>query len=180
MKKVGIATRLLVVIAVLSLAAFTVAGCGSDKNDSGSTATSGSGGGAAGGTKQYDSGQTVGSSKKVVVDSDASFSAEQQAVVDRIGEFADATATQNYKKLCNDILSKSAQKIGGNCVETFSKSGAALKDFKITVKSVKIGSDGKSATATIDVSSNVNKAQQSQTLSLVKENGDWRVEIIPQ
>ena len=88
--------------------------------------------------------------------------------------------TEKYKVLCNDILAKSAQKIGGDCVKTFSQSGAQLTDFKITVNSVKIAKDGKSATAIVDVTSNVNKAQQSQNLSLVKENGEWRIEILPQ
>jgi hypothetical protein len=126
------------------------------------------------------SGETVGSAKKVVVGEDSQFDANQKAVVDRIGEFADATANQNYKKLCNDILSKSARKIGGDCVRTFSQSGSQLKDFKITVKSVKIGKTEKTATAVVDVTSNVNKAQQSQNLSLVKESGDWRIQILGQ
>jgi hypothetical protein len=154
-----------------------VVGCGGDKSDSGS-ASSGSSG-SAGGT-EMDSGDTVGDSKKVVVGKDSDFDAEQKAVVDRIGEFGDATATQNYKKLCNDLLSKSAQKIGGDCVKTFSQSGAQLKDFKITVQSVKIGKDDKTATATVDVTSNVNKAVQSQNLSLVKEGGEWRIQILGQ
>lgn len=181
MKKVGIAARLLAVAAILSLAAFVVVGCGGDdKNSSNTSANGSSGGGTSTGGKEYDSGDTVGDSKKVVVGKDSDFDAEQQAVVDRIGEFADATASRQYKKLCNDILSKSAQKIGGDCVRTFSQSGAQLKDFKITVQSVKVDKNGKEASAVVDVTSNVNKAQQAQTLTLVKEGGEWRVQILGQ
>ncbi|MFT4050404.1 MAG: hypothetical protein QM648_11305 [Solirubrobacterales bacterium] len=184
MKKFGFAARLLVVAVVLSLAAFAVAGCGSDdKKDTVSTdasQTSSSGGSDSGQTKEYSSGETVGKSKKVVVESDADMSAQQQAVIDKIGEFADATANKDYKALCNDILSKQAQKIGGDCVATFEKTGAQLKDFKISVNSVKIAKDGKTATAVIDVTSNVAKAAQSQNLSLVKEDGDWRIQILGQ
>lgn len=176
MKKVEFAARLVAIVAVLSLAAFAVAGCGGDKNEN----NSGGSGGSASGTKQYDSGETVGEAKKVVVDSDTDFNAEQQAVIARIGEFADATANQDYKTLCNDILSKEASKIGGNCVKTFEQTGAQIKDFKITVKSVKMGADGKTATATVDVTSNVNKAVQAQTLSMVKEGGEWRIQILGQ
>ncbi len=178
MNKVGFAARLLAVVAVLSLAAFAVAGCGS-KNDN-SSSSSGSGGGTASGTKQYDSGETVGSAKKVVVDSNQDMSAEQQAVISQIGAFADATAGHNYKKLCNDLLSKEAQKIGGDCVKTFSQTGAQIKDFKITVKSVKVAPDGKTATAQVNVSSNTGGQNQAQTLSLVKENGQWRIQILGQ
>lgn len=176
MKKVGIAARLLAVAAILSLAAFAVVGCGGDKNENGSG--SGSGSTASGG--DLSSGDTVGESEKVVVGKDGNFDAEQAAVVERIGEFADATANKKYKVLCEDILSKSASKIGGDCVKTFSQSGAQLKDFKITVNSVKIAKDGKTATAVVDVTSNVNKAQQSQNLSLVKEGGEWRIQILGQ
>lgn len=171
MKKVGIAARLIAVAAILSLAAFVVVGCGDDKDKSsngGSTAAAGN----------FEPGDTVGEAEKVVVGKDAEFDAQQQEVVDRIGEFGDATADQDYKKLCNDILSKSAQKIGGDCVKTFSQSGEQLKDFKITVKSVEVDKSGKEATAVVDVTSNVNKAVQSQDLSLIKEGGEWRIQIL--
>jgi hypothetical protein len=181
MKKVGIAARLLAVAAILSLAAFVVVGCGGDKSDSSSDASSASGSTAtAGGGDDIQSGGSVGKSEKVVVAKDAELDANQKAVVARLGEFGDATANKDYEELCNEILSKSAQKIGGDCVETFSKSGEQLKDFKITVKSVKIGKDGKTATAVVDVTSNVNKAVQAQNLSLVKEGGEWRVQILGQ
>lgn len=174
MKKVGIATRLLAVVAVLSLAAFVVVGCGGDKSDS----SSNNGGTAAAG--DLESGDTVGDAKKVVVGEDANFDAEQQEIVERIGEFGDATADEDYKTLCNDLLSKEAQKIGGDCEKTFSQTGAQLKDFKITVDSVTIAKDGKNAVAKVDVTSNVNKAVQSQDLSLVKEGGEWRIQILGQ
>lgn len=193
MKQVGFAARLLAVVAVLALTAFVVAGCGSDNNksstsdnsaqstgDSGSTGSGGSSSDANSGPTKNLNGQTVGASKKVVVKSDQDMSAEQQAVVDRIGQFGDATATKNYKKLCTDLLSKQARKIGGNCIRTFSQTGAQLKDFNITVESVKISSDGKTATAKVGVTSNVAKQVQNQTLSLVKEDGDWRIQILGQ
>ncbi len=181
MKNVGFAARLLAIVAVLSLAAFVVTGCGDDKNGSGDTASNNSGDTNGGDTKQFDQGDTVGSAKKVEVDSDQDFSAEEQAIIERVGEFGDATADQNYKKLCNDLLSKAARKIGnGDCVGTFEKTGAQLKDFKIVVKSVDVNKDGKTATATIDVSSNVQKAQMQQTLPLIKEGGEWRIQILGQ
>ncbi len=180
MKNVGFVARLLAVAALLALSAFVVAGCGDDqKQDTVSVDRSEQAAGTeAGPSKQFDSGQAVGEAKKVVVDSDAEMSATQQAVISRIGAFGDATANQDYKKLCNDLLSKAARKIGGDCEKTFSQSGESLKDFKITVKSVTVAKDGKSAVAKVSVESNVNKTPQAQDLSLTKEDGDWRIQIL--
>lgn len=181
MKNVGFVAKLLVIAAVLSLSGFVVAGCGDDEKKQDTTSVDKSQPtGEAGATKQFESGDTVGDAGKVVVESDADFSAEQQAVIARIGEFGDATADKDYKKLCNDLLSKSARKIGGDCVKTFSQTGDQLKDFKITVNSVTIGKDGKSAVAKVDVTSNVNKTKTPQDLSLTKEDGDWRIQILGQ
>lgn len=169
MKQVGVFARLLAVLAVLALGAFAIAGCGGDDNDSG-----GSGG------KEYDSGQTLGEEGKVVVESDQGFDAEQQEVIETITAFGDATANKDYKALCNELLSEEASKIGGDCEETFSKTGEALKDFKLTIKSVDVNADGKTASAEVSVTSNVSPEPQSQTLSLVKEGGDWRIQILGQ
>lgn len=189
MKTVGSVTRMVAIAAILALAAFVATGCGSDtpKKDTVSvdqsqpTADTGAAGDqGASSPKKFNQGTTVGKSKKVVVDSDAQMSANQQAVIERIGEFADATANKNYKKLCNDILSSAARKIGGDCVKTFEQTGAQIKDFKITVNSVKVAKDGKNAVAKVQVKSNVNSTTQPQDLSLVKEDGLWRIQILGQ
>lgn len=182
MKNVGFVARMLAVVALLALSAFVVAGCGGDdpKDTVSVDQSTQAAGTESGESKQFDSGQAVGTEEKVVVDSDAEMSATQQAVIARIGDFGDATANQNYKKLCNDLLSKAARKIGGDCEQTFSKSGDSLKDFKITVKSVTVAKDGKSAVAKVDVKSNVNNTPQAQDLSLIKEDGAWRIQILGQ
>ena len=185
MKQVGFFARLLAVVAVLALAAAVVSGCGDDdkggNSNGGDTAQGGSGGDtSSGGDKQYDQDEGLGEAKKVVVDSDKDFDAEQQEVIEKITEFGDATASKDYKALCNDILSKQAQNIGGDCVQTFSQTGKTLEDFKLTVKSVTIGKDGKTAKADVSVTSNVSPKPQSQQLSLAKEKGDWRIQILGQ
>jgi hypothetical protein len=185
MKSVGFMVRLVAVASVLALSAFAVAGCGGDEPKKDTVSTDQSqptgGGDAAAAGKQFSSGEKVGSAGKVVINSDADFSANQQAVIQRIGEFGDATANQNYKKLCNDLLSKAARKIGnGDCVGTFQKTGKSLKDFKISVNSVTVAKDGKTAVAKVDVTSNVNTTATPQDLSLVKENGEWRIQILGQ
>ena len=168
MKQVGVLARLLVIAALLTVGAFALAGCGGDDKSS-----SGSGDG-----KSYDSGEALGEEGKVVVESEDSFDAEQQEVVATITAFGDATANKDYKTLCNELLSKSASKIGGDCVKTFSKTGEALEDFKLTIKSVKVDPDGKSASADVSVTSNVQPEAQTQSLSLIQEGGEWRIQIL--
>ncbi|MGH2907439.1 MAG: hypothetical protein ACRDKI_11830 [Solirubrobacterales bacterium] len=166
MKQFGSAVRLLAIAAVLAFAALVVTGCGSDNGGSDSN-----------GNKTYSSDQGLGDSKKVVVDSDKSFDAQQQQVVDQITAFGDATASKNYKKLCG-LLSTDAQKIGGDCVKTFEKTGAAITDFKLSIKSVDVAPDGKTAKASVAVTSNSNPKAQTQNISLAKEGGEWKIQIL--
>ena len=180
MKQVGFMARLFAVAAVLVVAALVVSGCGSKKDSSSGSGSTGGGTVSSNGSKTYSASQGLGDSKKVVVDSGQSFDAEQQAIVDQISAFGDATASKNYKKLCNDILSKSAQKIGGDCVKTFEQTGSSLTDFKITVKSVDVAKGGKTAKADVSVTSNTSPKAQAQQLSLTKENGEWRIQILGQ
>lgn len=180
MKQVGFMARLLAVAAVLVVAALVVSGCGDKKDSSSGSGSTDGGSVASNGTKTYTSGEGLGDSKKVVVQSDKSFDANQQAVVKQITAFGDATASKDYKALCNDILSKSAQKIGGNCIKTFEQTGESLKDFKITVKGVTVAANGKTAKADVAVTSNVSPKAQAQQLSLAKEGGEWRIQILGQ
>lgn len=168
MKQVGVLTRLIVIAALMALGAFALAGCGGDDN----------GGSGDGNGKTFESGETLGEKDKVVVKSDDAFDAKQQEVIAAITAFGDATASKDYKTLCNDLLSEEAAKIGGDCEETFSKTGEALEDFKLTITSVEVDPDGKNATANVSVTSNVSPEPQTQALSLTQEGGKWKIQIL--
>jgi hypothetical protein len=174
MKQVGKAARLFAVAMVLVVAAIVVSGCGSSDN-SGNTSSSTD----SSGNKQYAASEGLGDSKKVVVDSGKSMDAKQQEVIDQITAFGDATAAKDYKKLCG-LLSSDAQKIGGDCVSTFEKTGQTIKDFKLTIKSVTVNPDGKTAKASVAVTSNSAPKPQIQDISLVKESGEWKIQILGQ
>lgn len=165
MKQVGVLARLLVIAALMTVGAVALAGCGGDDGGSGDG-------------KSYDTGESLGEAGKVAVDSEDSFDAEQQEVIETITAFGDATANKDYKTLCNDLLSKEASQIGGDCEATFSKTGEALDEFKLTIKSVKVDPDGKSATADVSVTSNVSPEPQTQALSLTQEGGAWKIQIL--
>lgn len=165
MMRFGNAVKLLVIVAVSLAALFALSGCG-DKKPAGA--------------KSYEQDQTIGQAGKVTVSSDKNFNKEQQEVIDLIAKFADATEAKDYKKICKEILSKESQKIGGDCVGTFEKTGKTIKDFKIIVSAVTIGADGKTATAEASTETNGQKGA-SQALTLAKdEKGEWRVTLLGQ
>lgn len=165
MMRFGNAVKLLAIIAVSLATVFALSGCGDD-SPAGSTS--------------YKQDQTLGQAGKVTVDSKQDFSKEQQAVIDRIAEFADATEAKDYKKICDEILSEAAQKIGGDCVGMLEKTGGTIKDFKIVVTSVTVAKDGKTATAEATTETNGEKGA-SQALTLAKDaKGEWRVTILGQ
>ncbi|MBI5310749.1 MAG: hypothetical protein HZB14_06970 [Actinobacteria bacterium] len=166
MKQFGSAVKLSAILCVSLLALFALAGCGDDKDASG------------GDTKTFQQDETVGEAGKVKVDSEDQFSAEQQEVIDRIGEFADATEAKDYEKICEDFFTEEAQKLGGDCEATLKKTGSTIKDFEITVTAVEMGADGKTATATATTVTN-GQAGGSQSITLAKDKkGEWRVTIL--
>jgi hypothetical protein len=173
MKRFGNATRLLAVFSISLLVLVALAGCGSSKG-------SGSGSGSSGGGKTYSQDQTLGTAGKVKVNSNKQFNAEQQAIINTIAGFADATQAKDYKKICKDFLTKQSQKFGGDCVSKFATLGASIKDFSIKVTSVTVGPDGKTASAD-GVTTTNGQQGASQQLTLAKDSkGVWRVSILGQ
>jgi hypothetical protein len=182
MKQLGNSARLFAVIAALVMAAFVVVGCGGDdgNGDGAGTSSGGDSNGQvtpSGEAKSFDSDETLGEAGKVTVESDTEFDEQQQEVIATVVAFGDATADRDYKELCS-LLSAEAQKIGGDCEKTFSQTGESLKDFKLTVKSVTVAEDGKTAKAKVDVTSNVSPEAQGQDLALIQENGEWKIQIL--
>lgn len=164
MKRFGNAIKLMAILAVSLLVAFALTGCGDKKDD--------------GNGKSYEQDKPLGDSQKVVVKSDKQFDANQQAVIDKIAEFADLTEKHDYEAICDEIFSKEARKLGGDCAGTLEKTGSTLKDFKITVSDVTVAADGKTATATATTVTN-GQPGGAQTLTLAKDSkGDWRVTIL--
>lgn len=164
-------SRVVVLVCALALSAFALTGCGDDKKSSGG----------GGGDGKSLSGEKIGDAEKVTVESDKNFDAEQQAVIEKIGEFADAANSKDYKKICKELLTKEASRIGGNCINTFKQTGVALKDFEIIVKGVTVGKDGKSATADTLSKSNLDPKGTAQQIGLQMDTkGEWRITILGQ
>lgn len=168
MKRFGSAVKVSAIMCAALVAMFALAGCGDDKSSSD------------GDTKTYSQNETLGEAGAVVVKSDKEFNADQQAVINRLADFGDATEKKDYEKICTEFLSEEAAKLGGDCEKSLKKSGDDIKTFKITVTDVTIGEDGKTATAQTVTDVNGEKGT-AQPISLVKDaNGDWRVTILGQ
>ena len=181
MKKVGFAARLLVLAAVLSLAAFAVAGCGKDKADNAS------GGGGTGSTADLSGAQPVESSKSVETTVDeGDLDAEKKAVLSQIVGFANATEKKDYEAICDDYLSKESQKLRANgadknatCADYFSQTGKSIKTFKIYVTGIDINKDGTFATVAATTTVNGQK-QPVSNIAMKKEGGKWKVSVLGQ
>lgn len=165
MKRFGNAVKVSALMCVALLAVFALAGCGDDKASEG-------------GTKSYSQNETLGDAGVVVVKSDKEFDADQQAVINQLAEFGDATESKDYEKICNELLTEKSAELGGDCEKSLSKSGEDIKSFKITVTDVTIDEGGKSATAQTITDVNGEKGT-TQPIKLIKgSDGKWRVAIL--
>jgi hypothetical protein len=103
------------------------------------------------------------------------FKGDQKAVAQTVDDFSTAVRNNDDKKICTDLLARAlvtrldatAQKCTGAVSDQLDAAG----DTKLAVKAISV--TGNRATAT--VVSKVDGHDRTQTLSLVNENGDWRL-----
>lgn len=166
MKRFGNAVKVSAMLCVALVALFALAGCGDDQKSSN------------GGTKTYSQDEPLGDAGAVVVKSNEKFDADQQAVINTLAGFGDATEAKDFNKICNEYFTEASAKLGGDCEKALKKSGDAIKTFKITVTDVTVDPGGKAATA--QTITEVNGAKGSpQPIKLVKgKDGKWRVAIL--
>lgn len=56
---------------------------------------------------------------------------------------------------------------------------AIVKDVKVEVLKEEIAEDGNSATVTVKTNSPLSGGEKEQTVSLIKEDGDWKISDLP-
>ena len=108
--------------------------------------------------------------------STAAFKGEQQKVAQTIANLqADATAAEQKKICANDLAAAVVTRLGGTtgCEAAIKSQLTEVDSLEASVESVKVASDGKSATATVK-SIHEGKGAPS-TVSLVKEGGKWKI-----
>jgi hypothetical protein len=107
------------------------------------------------------------------------FSGEQHAVAQAIANLqADATASEHGKICKNDLAAEVVTRLGGvaGCERAIKDQLAEVENLEVSIDSVQIGADGTTATAT--VKSTYSGTTVSSTVSLVKEQGRWRVSAL--
>jgi len=102
---------------------------------------------------------------------------DEDQVRNTVADFAQATKDRDFKEMCNDLLSqqlvKRLQTIGLSCEQVLERSTAnQVLSPSITVEKVKVRGDV--ALAQVQTTA-VGEKPSTDTLRLVKEDGDWRI-----
>lgn len=108
-------------------------------------------------------------------DSASKFSGEQKAAAQVLEDLSQAGKDNDAKKICTKLLASTLTKqlkaAGVNCEKQLSDSIKTADNFDLTVKSVKVSGDKAVAT----VSSRGKSKDETSQVTLVKENGAWRI-----
>lgn len=105
------------------------------------------------------------------------FSGVQAQVATAIEDLQDAGAKRDQNKICTTLLAKElVAKIaasGQSCPDVLKKNLADADTFEMDVKKVTV--DGNAATAVVLSDGGADGTDQTDTFSLVKESGGWRI-----
>jgi copper chaperone CopZ len=111
--------------------------------------------------------------------STSSFQGEQHAVAVTVANLqSDATAAE-HKKICTeDVSAAVVTRLGGTkgCEEAVKRQLDEVDSLELSVESVQVAADGKTATA--NVKSIREGKSHAGTVSLVKEAGGWRISAV--
>ena len=103
----------------------------------------------------------------------------ERDVRDTLNAFADATAKKDYQRLCDDIFSaKLVEQVRRQVPCEVALKNSSLgdaKDPKLEIKRITV--DGNVANAVVS-SSAANQRASEDTVRLVKEGEDWRIQAL--
>ena len=108
--------------------------------------------------------------------STTAFKGEQHEVAQAVANFQSAASAGEGSKICDDYLSKAiVAALGGHsgCESAIKHQLAQVDNLELTIETVTLGKDGRSATVggkSIDYGKN-----KLQDLALVKEGGAWKL-----
>lgn len=106
----------------------------------------------------------------------AGFSGEKHAVAQAVANLQSASQSGEYSKICTEYVAAAViSRLGGKkgCEEAFKHQLALVDNLEVTIESVSIASDGRSASAS--VRSTHSGKIRTERVELVKEGRDWRV-----
>ena len=109
----------------------------------------------------------------------SSFKGEQHAAAQRIANLQSAATAGEAGKICKQLLSGALvarlNASAGGCQQAIKKQLEVIDSFEVTVQSVKLGASGATQTATAVVKSIYAGKNALSTLTLVKEDGAWKI-----
>jgi len=109
----------------------------------------------------------------------AGFKGEEHNVAQTISNLqADATARDEGKVCDNDLASTVVTRLdaaAGGCKQAIKDQLSEVDTFELTVESVQVNDSGKVPTATARVKSVHAGKTELSTVSLVKEDGQWKI-----
>ncbi len=104
-----------------------------------------------------------------------SFTGEAHAVASRVDEFQKHASEGSQSKLCSDDLASglvvSLRKSGKGCTEVLKEQLKNVEDLTLAVQSVSVHDNHATAT----VKSTYDGKPKSSTVTLVKEDGAWKI-----
>ncbi len=108
--------------------------------------------------------------------STSGFKGEAHAVAQRISDLQSDVSAVNEQKICEQDFSRAARarlSTGGNtCKQALKRQLGSIDDYELTVEKIAVSG----VTATARVRSTWAGKPSTNTLRLVKERGNWRVE----
>jgi hypothetical protein len=108
--------------------------------------------------------------------STSSFKGEAHAVAQRISDLQSDVSALSEQKICERDFSRAARArlstAGNTCKQALKRQLGSIDDYELTVEKIAVSG----ATATARVRSTWSGKLSTNTLKLVKEGGDWRVE----
>jgi copper chaperone CopZ len=111
--------------------------------------------------------------------STSSFHGEQHAVAQTIANLqTDATAGEQKKLCAQDMSAAAVARLGAakGCEQAVKHQLDEVDSLEVSVESVQVAADGKTATAS--VKSIDEGKQRAGTVSLVKEDGRWKISAV--
>jgi copper chaperone CopZ len=109
------------------------------------------------------------------------FKGEEHAVAQAIADFQSHATASEQAKICEqDLAAGVVKKLEGKkgCEAAIKRQLNQVDNLDLTVESVKVAPDGKTATAS--VKSTYAGKQTTSTVALVKEGGKWRLAALSQ
>ncbi len=110
--------------------------------------------------------------------STSNFKGEQHAVAQAVADLQTHATALEQKKVCSEDLAKSVvdklNTANGGCRKALETQLKEIDSFEVTVESVQLNG----TTATAHVKSIREGKSQPDTLTLVKEGGDWKISAV--